>query len=189
MLPPAHTALDSSRIAAHYQAGLSGQVGEPEILAKLVYMELKLRLPEHLLMRVDKLTMAHSVEARVPFLDHEVVDFARRLPPAYKLDNGVGKRVVKKAAEPYLPHDLIYRKKQGFGAPVERWLKDPGFAGRLRALISRSRLFREGLMDGNYFRGLFEREVAASGGHSFHIWTVINLLLWHEHWIDGRDRF
>ena len=61
---------------------------------------MKLRLPEHLLMRVDKLTMAHSVEARVPFLDHDVVDFATRLPPSYKLRDGIGKRILKKAADP-----------------------------------------------------------------------------------------
>jgi asparagine synthase (glutamine-hydrolysing) len=60
-------------------------------LRKITYLEHCLRLPEHLLMRVDKMTMAHSIEARVPFLDHDVVHFARRLPNAYKLANGVGK--------------------------------------------------------------------------------------------------
>jgi asparagine synthase (glutamine-hydrolysing) len=65
-------------------------------LRKITYLEHCLRLPEHLLMRVDKMTMAHSIEARVPFLDHDVVHFARRLPNAYKLANGVGKKILKK---------------------------------------------------------------------------------------------
>jgi asparagine synthase (glutamine-hydrolysing) len=66
-------------------------VGEPEVLQKMPYLEMKLRLPEHLLMRVDKLTMAHAVEARVPFLDHDVVEFAMKLPPSYKLSDATGK--------------------------------------------------------------------------------------------------
>jgi asparagine synthase (glutamine-hydrolysing) len=101
----------------HYVGGLNGQVGEPAVLHKIPYLEMKLRLPEHLLMRVDKLTMAHAVEARVPFLDHDVVDFATRLPPSYKLRDGVGKRILKKAAEPYLDRDMII-VKQGL---ARRW--------------------------------------------------------------------
>ena len=66
-------------------AALDGHLVEPEVLQKIPYLEMKLRLSEHLLMRVDKLTMAHSIEARVPFLDHDVVEFATRLPPSYKL--------------------------------------------------------------------------------------------------------
>ena len=108
-------------------------------------MEMKLRLPEHLLMRVDKLTMAHAIEARVPFLDHDVVDFATRLPPSYKLRDGVGKRILKKAAEPYLDHDLIYRRKQGFGAPMEEWFREATSARAASPPSSDSELVARGL--------------------------------------------
>lgn len=74
-------------------------------------------------MRVDKLTMAHGIAARVPYLDHEVVDFAVRLPHRYKLHNGVGKTILNSVAEPYVDLDIVHRRKQGFGAPMEAWFK------------------------------------------------------------------
>src|SRR5207248_7074853 len=118
LLPDSHRQLDSHSVVSHYVGGLTGHLAEPVVLWKIPYLEMKLRLPEHLLMRVDKLTMAHAVEARVPFLDHDVVDFAMRLPPSYKLRDGLGKRILKKAAEPYIDHDMIYRRKQGLCAPM-----------------------------------------------------------------------
>src|ERR1043166_1784268 len=104
LLPDSHRQLDSHAVAAHYTGGLPGHLAEPEVLQKIPYLEMKLRLPEHLLMRVDKLTMAHAVEARVPFLDHELVEWMTRVPPAYKLKDTVGKSLLKKAAEPSLDH-------------------------------------------------------------------------------------
>src|SRR5215510_4444476 len=88
LLPASHRTLDSHAVVRHYIGGLTGHLVEPEVLQKMPYMEMRLRLSEHLLMRVDKLTMAHSVEARVPFLDHDVVEFANRLPSSYKLREG-----------------------------------------------------------------------------------------------------
>ena len=187
MLPTTHTRPDSSAVVDYYLKPLSGRLSEPEILQKITYMEMKLRLPEHLLMRVDKLTMAHSIEARVPFLDHDVVDFARRLPLAYKLKDGLGKRIVKKAAEPYLPHEIIYRKKQGFGAPVDRWLRDPSFGKRVRNLTANSGLLKQGLLDQSFFNNMLEKEMASGGGNSFYIWTVLNVLIWYEHWIEKKS--
>src|SRR5499427_7419915 len=104
-----HRLLDSHAVVRDYLRPLDGHLDEPSLLQKIPYLEMKLRLSEHLLMRVDKLTMAHSIEARVPFLDHDVVDFATRLPPSYKLSETIGKKILKKAAEPYLDHDMIYR--------------------------------------------------------------------------------
>src|SRR5206468_5266310 len=144
LLPEYLTALDSHAVVSHYVGSLNGQLREPSVLQKIPYMEMKLRLPEHLLMRVDKLTMAHAVEARVPFLDHDVVDFAMSLPPSYKLRNGIGKFLLKKVAEPYLEHDIIYRKKQGFGAPMERWFKEGEFGKRCMAAFERSQIRKDG---------------------------------------------
>ena len=75
-------------------------------------------------MRVDKMTMATSVEARVPFLDHELVEFAMALPPEMKVRDGVGKYLLKRAVDGPAPaDDIVYRKKQGFGAPVSEWFR------------------------------------------------------------------
>lgn len=185
LLPPSFNALDSHAVVQHYLGSLSGPQGD--ILRKIPYMEMKLRLPEHLLMRVDKLTMAHSIEARVPFLDHDLVEFATRMPVQYKLREGLGKAVLKKAAEPYLDKEIIYRKKQGFGAPMERWFKDPQFGNRCVAAFERSPLRKEGFINGDYFMGLLRQQMGASGGYSFHLWTVLNAILWYESWIEGRE--
>ncbi len=186
LLPPAFAHQDSHAVVRNYVAPLDGRLSRPEVLQKIPYLEMKLRLPEHLLMRVDKLTMAHSIEARVPFLDPDVVDFATRLPTAYKLSDGVGKAILKKAAEPYLDHDMIYRTKQGFGAPMEKWFRDPEFARRSMAAWDRSKLRTMGLIDDAYFRGMLEGQISGRGGYSFHVWTVLNAVLWHESWIEGR---
>jgi asparagine synthase (glutamine-hydrolysing) len=187
LLPESHTMLDSHAVVREYLGRLDGGLREPEVLQKIPYMEMKLRLPEHLLMRVDKLTMAHAVEARVPFLDHDVVDFATRLPPSYKLQDGIGKSVLKKAAAPYLDHDLIYRKKQGFGAPMEEWFREGDFGRRCQAAFDRSALKADGYFDDTFVTDLLKGQTSGSGGYSFHLWTVLNAVLWHASWIEGRQ--
>jgi asparagine synthase (glutamine-hydrolysing) len=187
LLPDSHREPDSHAVVAGYLAELGGPLPAPEVLEKIPYLELRLRLPEHLLMRVDKFTMAHAVEARVPYLDHQIVEFAMRLPSAYKLKNGTGKWLLKQVAAKYLDPSLVNRPKQGFGAPLESWFRDPEFARRARALVERSQLLRAGLIDRDTVSRLLERQVTGGGGWSFQLWTVLNALLWHERWIVGRE--
>jgi asparagine synthase (glutamine-hydrolysing) len=187
LVPDGHRTLESHAVVREYLGKLDGRLDEPSLLQKIPYMEMRLRLSEHLLMRVDKLTMAHSIEARVPFLDHDVVDFATRLPPSYKLSDAIGKKVLKKAAEPYLDHDMIYRQKQGFGAPMEEWFREGDFGARCLAAFERSALHKEGFLDGDYFTTLLKDQIAGRQSASFPIWTVMNAVLWHASWIEGRE--
>ena len=186
LLPGSHRQLDSHAVVDYHLGGLTGHLNEPEVLQKIPYMEMKLRLPEHLLMRVDKLTMAHAIEARVPFLDHDVVEFATRLPAAYKLKNGVGKHILKRAAEPYLDADLIHRRKQGFGAPMEEWFREGDFGQRCLAALERSQLSKEGYFDAGFVADLLKGQMQGRGGYSFQLWTIMNAVLWHASWIEGR---
>ncbi len=186
LLPGALRALDSHAVVHEYLGDLGGRLVEPEVLAKIPYMEMKLRLPEHLLMRVDKMTMAHSIEARVPFLDHEVIEFAMRLPPSYKLDRGLGKRILKKLAETYVDHDLLYRRKQGFGAPMDKWFQEPSFGRRCIAALESSAIYREGFFDRDYVMGLLRGQVEGRVNYGFHLWTIMNAVFWHERWIERR---
>ncbi|CAG0992790.1 asparagine synthase (glutamine-hydrolysing) [Myxococcaceae bacterium] len=185
LLAESHRRLDSHSVVEEYLGPLRGRLPKPEILHEIPYLELKLRLPEHLLMRVDKMTMAHAVEARVPFLDADVIRFAMRLPPSYKLRDGVGKRIVKRVAERHLDPELVHRKKQGFGAPMERWFRDPDFSARTRAALERSELVKAGKLDGRVLFEMLESQRSGSGGHSFHLWTALNAVLWHERWVVG----
>lgn len=187
LLPPEFARPDSHEIVRARLAGLDGAGAGYDVQAKIPYLEMGLRLPEHLLMRVDKMTMAHSVEARAPFLDQDVVEFAARLPASFKLREGVGKRILKRVAEPYVEHDLLYRRKQGFGAPMEQWFKEPEFGKRCLAAWERSDLRKQGFFDDGYFEGLLRHQMGPGGGLSFHLWTVLNAVLWHAVWIEGRD--
>jgi asparagine synthase (glutamine-hydrolysing) len=177
-------ALDSHAVVRDVLGKLDGKLLDPEVLQKIPYMELNLRIPEHLLMRVDKMTMAHSVEARVPFLDHDVIEFARRLPPSYKLADGIGKRILKKVAEPYVDHDLLYRRKQGFGAPMDKWFAEPEFGRAALAAFDRSAIVREGFVDRSYARDLLVGQIEGRHNWGFHAWVLMNAVFWHERWID-----
>src|SRR5262245_20805522 len=187
LVPDGHRTLDSHAVVREYVGPLDGHLGEPSLLQTMPYLEMKLRLPEHLLMRVDKLTMAHAVEARVPFLDHDVVEFAKRLPPSYKLREAIGKRVLKKAAGPYLDGDMIYRRKQGFGAPMDEWFREGDFGARCLAAFERSALRSEGFIDGDYFISLLKDQISGRQSVSFQLWTVMNAVLWHASWVEGRE--
>jgi asparagine synthase (glutamine-hydrolysing) len=148
----------------------------------MLYLELRLRLPELLLMRVDKISMSTSVEARVPFLDHHLVEFTMDLPLNLRLRGDVGKYVLKKAVRGVLPDEIIDRPKMGFGAPMREWLRGPfGDYARERLLGSELALF-----DSERVRTMLDEHHDETADHSIHLWVLLNLVLWHDHWISGR---
>jgi asparagine synthase (glutamine-hydrolysing) len=151
------------------------------------YVELKQRLAELLLMRVDKMTMATSVEARVPFLDHELVEFAMALPPRMKVRNGVGKYLLKSAVEDLLPRETVYREKMGFAAPVREWFRGE-LGHRAQRAIRESSLAERGLLDYDAIDGLWAaHRDGTPTDWSFHLWTIYNVSAWHDRWVAGRD--
>ncbi len=157
-----------------------------DLLQKMTYLELKQRLAELLLMRVDKMTMATSVEARVPFLDHELVEFAMALPPELKVRDGIGKHVLKKAVEDVLPRHIVYRKKQGFGAPVAEWFKGP-LGERAQREIRQSSLAERGLLDYDQIDRMWDAHRAGPVNWAFHLWNIYNVNAWHDYWVARRS--
>jgi asparagine synthase (glutamine-hydrolysing) len=155
---------------------------DSDFLAQMTYLELKLRLPELLLMRVDKMTMATSVEARVPFLDHHLVEFALSLPRALKVEGKSGKHILKRALEEILPRDVLYKRKRGFGAPVEGWFRGPA-ANQLEAQVMSSSLRKRDLFDYNFIARLFDEHRRGARNWGFQLWALLNLSLWYERWI------
>ncbi len=101
------------------------------LLEKQLYADVTMYLPYDLLVKVDIASMANSLEARSPFLDHKVMEFAARLPADLKLRGRQGKFLLKKAFEPMLPNEILYRKKMGFGVPINRWLRNGAEAAGL----------------------------------------------------------
>ncbi|HEY9284232.1 MAG TPA: asparagine synthase-related protein, partial [Pyrinomonadaceae bacterium] len=153
-----------------------------DFLARMAYLELKLRLPELLLMRVDKITMANSVEARVPFLDHALVEYALGLPRAAKVEGASGKHVLKRALENVLPRELLYQRKRGFGAPVHRWFRGAGGA-QLAGLITNSPMRRRDFLDYDFVARMSDEHRRGARDWGFHLWALLNLSLWYERWI------
>ena len=150
----------------------------------MTYLELKLRLPELLLMRVDKLTMATSVEARVPFLDHHLIEYAMGLRRELKVKGKTGKHILKRALESILPHDLLYQPKRGFGAPVREWFRGPE-GEELIAHLMNSPIRARNYFDYDYVARLVDEHRREQHDWGFQLWALLNLSLWYERWIKG----
>jgi asparagine synthase (glutamine-hydrolysing) len=172
---------DSQEVVREILAPFRAANPAADFYQQMLYLELRQRLPELLLMRVDKITMSTSVEARVPFLDHELVDFAMNLPLDMRLRHGVGKWLLKRAVRGMIPDEVIDRPKVGFGAPVREWLAGPFGA------FAKDRLLRDrtGLFDGAVVRRLWDEHAENRADRSLPLWVLLNLVLWHDHWIAG----
>jgi asparagine synthase (glutamine-hydrolysing) len=156
-----------------------------DLLQKMTYLELKNRLAELLLMRVDKIAMANSVETRVPFLDVDLVEFALALPPEMKVRNGSGKYLLKKAVAGLLPAEIVNRPKQGFSAPVSEWFREE-LGERARREIRESSLAECGLLDYEAIDELWRAHRAGRADWAFQLWNIYNVSAWHDYWVAGR---
>jgi asparagine synthase (glutamine-hydrolysing) len=157
---------------------------EADLLERMTYQELKLRLSELLLMRVDKMTMAASVEARVPFLDHKLVEFAMTIPRRMKYHDGETKHILKRALQGVVPDHVLKRKKKGFGAPVGEWMLDR-LGGFVEETVLNSPLRRRELFDYGFVRELLDEHRSGRVNYGFFLWSLMNLSLWYERWIEG----
>lgn len=153
-----------------------------DVLTRMIYNEFKLRLPELLLMRVDKITMSMSLEARVPFLDHELVQFTMDIPMEDKVRGGQAKYLLRKAVKGWIPDDIINRKKMGFGAPMTQWLQGD-FGHYVENRLLELPLLKCGYFDADYVRGLFRDHRRGRRDNAGYIWVLFNLGAWYEHWL------
>lgn len=171
--------MDSNVVMAAAASMLSGPSSP---LTRMINLELHYRLPELLLMRVDKMTMAHSLEARVPFLDHRLVESTLDLPTDWKIAGNRPKSMFKDAVRGMIPDEVIDRPKTGFGAPVSAWLR--GQLGKLvEDEISRCPLFFDGWFYTNYIGKMFEAHRRGNGDFGACLWALYNLAIWHRLWI------
>ncbi|MFF7599467.1 asparagine synthase (glutamine-hydrolyzing) [Streptomyces mirabilis] len=148
------------------------------------HYEFTVRLPELLLMRIDRFSMAHSVEARVPFLDQELVEYAYRLPVHHKLDRDRTKVVLRRALADIVPQRVTNRAKQGFGAPIAHWLRGP-MGDALLDLLTAPAMRR-------YFRTDAVADMVAEhrsgrAHHAWFLWPILNFAVWHRVWIEGES--
>jgi len=138
------------------------------------YADLRFWLPGDILTKVDRTSMAVSLEAREPLLDHRLVEFAAALPDRMRVRGRQGKWLLKKAMRRYLPDEILYRPKQGFVTPIAQWLRGP-LAGEARAIASNAALARTGWFESATLGGLAEAHIAGRADHSRLLWQLLML--------------
>jgi asparagine synthase (glutamine-hydrolysing) len=155
-------------------------------LSALQYLDLKSYLPLDILTKVDRMSMAHSIEARVPLLDHKLVEFALTIPPELKLRGGRTKYIFKRAMRGILPDQIIDRPKHGFAVPLARWFRGR-LGGFVRELLLSERSRQRGIFNPAYIEQLVRRH---ENGRDldFHLWTLISFELWCRTFLDDRGR-
>jgi asparagine synthase (glutamine-hydrolysing) len=151
----------------------------------MLYLDTTLWLPDLLLARGDKMSMAASVEARVPLLDHKLVEFAASLPPNLKLKGLARKYLLKKVARSWLPQGIIRRKKQGFPMPSSRWLRKQA-RPFLRDTLSSAALRQRGLFNLFTVEKLISEHEKGTADHGSLLWGLISVELWHRVFLDSR---
>ena len=147
-----------------------------DLLHRLLYTDIKSYLVE-LLMKQDQMSMAASIESRVPFLDHTLVEFTASIPAKYSTRGMAGKCILKTAVEDLLPGAIVHRQKMGFPTPWAFWLQGPSL-GNLRSLLMEARTLERGLFRAEVLNRLFAEHVAGRRDHGNRIWRLLNLELW-----------
>ena len=148
------------------------------LLSRLLYADQKTYMVE-LLMKQDQMSMANSIESRVPFLDHPLVEFAARMPDRLKLRGGTGKYILKQAVKDLLPPEIIHRKKMGFPTPLRRWLLDPR-SEVLYAMLLDPQGVVSSFVDRVQLERLLERQRSGAEDATDRIWRLLNLQLWGD---------
>ncbi|HZI17560.1 MAG TPA: asparagine synthase (glutamine-hydrolyzing) [Pyrinomonadaceae bacterium] len=155
-----------------------------DALDRLLYLDSRTYLPGDILVKVDRMTMAASLEARVPLLDHKLVEFVcRRIPSSLKYDGAETKAIFKRAVRGLVPDELLDRPKQGFGVPVDQWINRE-LRARMRETLLEQRTRERGYFDPSYVGLLLDEHARGRRDHSARLWALFVLELWHRAYAD-----
>lgn len=152
-------------------------------LRRMAVADIRTWLPDDLLLKADKMTMAASLELRVPFLDHVLLEYCTSLPDDYRLHRGQGKYILKKVMEKYLPPEIIYRRKRGFPVPIAAWFRGP-LHERTREILLDSSSVSRGYFRRDYVEAVLARHRDGREDLSRRIFSLLNLELWHQKYVD-----
>jgi asparagine synthase (glutamine-hydrolysing) len=182
LAPDVAVALDSTaeaRLARHFDrfAALAPQ-------GRMMRVDFETYLPEDILTKVDRMSMAHSIESRVPLLDNEVIDFAASLPSRMKIREGRRKHILKRAVAGLLPPSIVRRRKQGFGVPIGAWFRG-GLTQLFRDVLLSPTATQRGYFQPSFIQRIVEEHLAGTRDHSFRLWQLVVFELWHRRYLDA----
>ncbi|SES63524.1 asparagine synthase (glutamine-hydrolysing) [Salinibacillus kushneri] len=186
---------EKQQLLAHYNSAypykqitnpLYKQVDKEPFVNQMQYIDIHTWLRGDILLKADRVTMAHSLELRVPFLDKEVMKVAGDIPVDYKIGNGTTKSILREAVQGIVPDHVLDRKKLGFPVPIRHWLKDEMYEWA-KTLIQESQtdhfIHKKVVLD------LLEKHREGKGDYSRKIWTVLMFMLWHQIYVEGKYSF
>lgn len=184
LAPALRTKVDPASISAPFMPQAVGLPSNASRLDRMLYLDTKYFLSDHNLNYTDKMSMAHGVEVRVPLLDPDLIELAAKLPDDIKQHGSIGKWVFKKAMEPYLPADIIYRPKTGFGAPLRHWIRND-LRPLVEDVLSRSTIEKRGLFDGQAVADLVEADRSGRIDAAYPIFALVCIEVWCRLFLDS----
>jgi asparagine synthase (glutamine-hydrolysing) len=158
-----------------------------DLLDRMLYTDFVTRLPEHSLMLTDRMTMAHGLEARSPFLDHEMVEFLAKVPGNIKVQKNQPKHLMRKLAENYLPASILQREKQGFMFPIAYWFRTDLYP-LISHTLENSHFINDGWFKKEAIQNLLTEHRTNRRDHHVRLWMLLNLELWHQLYIEGVEQ-
>jgi asparagine synthase (glutamine-hydrolysing) len=163
------------------------QVDSENLLDRMLYADFITRLPEHSLMLTDRMTMAHGLEARSPFLDHKLVEMMATVPARFKIQGRQTKTILRTLSKEYLPESIVQRQKQGFMFPIAYWFRGKLYPF-LEASLHNSYFVRSGLFRKESIQQMLDEHRSGKVDHHVRLWMLLNLELWHQIFIEQKDR-
>ena len=164
----------------------AGRVRTGDTLDALLYLDSKTYLPGDILTKVDRMSMAVSLESRVPLLDHKLIEFVcTRIPASMKMRGLETKHIFKRAVQDFVPAEILNRPKQGFGVPIDQWINQQ-LRERVRGTLTEPRTMQRGFFEPHYVNVLLEEHERGRRNHASELWALFMLELWHRKFMDER---
>src|SRR3954454_21258784 len=170
----------AEHILAHHFDRLAGL----PLHSRMMRFDFETYLPEDVLTKVDRMSMAHSIESRVPLLDNDVIEFAASLPSHFKIRDGRRKHVLKEALRPLLPADILNRRKQGFGIPLGVWFRG-GLTDVFSSVLGSPRTRQRGYFEPSFVERLVREHLSGTRDHTLRLWQLLVFELWHRQYLDA----
>jgi asparagine synthase (glutamine-hydrolysing) len=169
-----------------YFRELGANVNTDAPLDSLLYIDSKTYLPGDILTKVDRMSMAVSLEARVPLLDHKLIEFVTRIPASMKMAGVETKHLFKRAIADLVPEEIINRPKQGFGVPIQQWINEQ-LRERIRDTLNDPRTLQRGYVTRSHVETLLDEHERGRRDHAMALWSLLMLELWHRQYVDGSE--